>query len=296
MKAYGTRAQRWSDNDRYFGPFTFAYSPTYKDIGVTIQSDVHEDRDEGTSSLRIRLGGATMIWVLPWQIVKPRIERHYANFDAETVTRLGHNYYDTAMTRQFGFSFSHTGAIGDSVMFQLFRGARTFDSSTDRTWSCSLPWTEWRHVRWSLYDLEGRHFWSDIDAEAAGYLKLGKSMDRYELRRKWEEMCPTRKFVIRDYDGAEIVCTTKIEEREWRWGRKPFEWLSWFKKPMIRRSLDLTFDKEVGPEKGSWKGGLIGHGFAMLPGELHEAAMRRYCEQEHRAKRTPYRITFVGPA
>jgi len=34
----------------------------------------------------------------------------------------------------------------------------------------------------------------------------------------------------------------------------------------------------------------------MEPGELHEAAFRRYCDQEHRSKYSRYRITFVGRA
>lgn len=34
----------------------------------------------------------------------------------------------------------------------------------------------------------------------------------------------------------------------------------------------------------------------MLPGELHEAAFRRYCDQEHSSKYSRYRITYVGPA
>ena len=47
----------------------------------------------------------------------------------------------------------------------------------------------------------------------------------------------------------------------------------------IRRSLDLEFSGETGPEKGSWKGGTVGTGIEMLPGELHEAAFRRYCQK-----------------
>jgi hypothetical protein len=54
----------------------------------------------------------------------------------------------------------------------------------------------------------------------------------------------------------------------------------------VRRSLDLQFSAEVGKRKGSWKGGTIGHSIDMMPGELHEAAFRRYCAQQG--------LTFVG--
>ena len=53
---------------------------------------------------------------------------------------------------------------------------------------------------------------------------------------------------------------------------------------------------ETGREKGSWKGGTIGTSIEMLPGELHESAFRRYCDEEHRAKSGKYRIKFIGAA
>ena len=43
-------------------------------------------------------------------------------------------------------------------------------------------------------------------------------------------------------------------------------------------------------------GGTLGHGIEMQADEAPEAAFRRYCEQEHRSKYRPFRITFVGPA
>jgi hypothetical protein len=39
---------------------------------------------------------------------------------------------------------------------------------------------------------------------------------------------------------------------------------------------------------------MMGHGIDMLPGELHEAAFRRYCEQDVRNKYGPSRIKFIG--
>jgi hypothetical protein len=61
-----------------------------------------------------------------------------------------------------------------------------------------------------------------------------------------------------------------------------------------RRSLSISFKAEVGPEKGSWKGGMMGHSIEMLAGESQEQAFRRYCEQEHRSKYRTYRIAFAA--
>jgi hypothetical protein len=52
--------------------------------------------------------------------------------------------------------------------------------------------------------------------------------------------------------------------------------------------LDIRFSEETGRRKGSWKGGTLGHGIDMLPGELHEAAFRRYC--------ATHEMEFVGAA
>lgn len=105
---------------------------------------------------------------------------------------------------------------------------------------------------------------------------------------------PKAIFEFEDYDGKRIKATTHIAEWEWKFGEGSFKWLSIFRKPKIRRSLDIQFSEEVGPEKGSWKGGTIGHSIDMTEGELHESAFRRYCEQEHNSKHRQYKIKFVG--
>ncbi len=93
-----------------------------------------------------------------------------------------------------------------------------------------------------------------------------------------------------------IVATCVIEEREWHRGAGWFKWLKWFYPRKIRRSLDLKFSAEVGPEKGSWKGGTIDHGIEMQKGETPRQAFERYCSKEHDARHgRKYRIRFIGP-
>ena len=65
------------------------------------------------------------------------------------------------------------------------------------------------------------------------------------------------------YDNTRIPCTFWVEEREWR----P-KWLTWtgcFKK--VHRYIEIEFKNEVGPDKGSWKGGVLGCSYDLLPGE-----------------------------
>ena len=224
-----------------------------------------------------------LIITLP-RIVHPHRRKVYPGWDAETISRLGRNFYWDVDVRSYGFSLSGCGDIGNSTFLQVYygrHGGSCMDSSIQQQWNWFLPWTQWRHVRRSLYDLEGNHFWSDIDSEERAVWKLGgRARDgRREIAKSWERMCPTVKFRFRDFDGEEIEATTRIEQREWRFGTGWFEWLSWFRRPLIRTSLDIQFSAETGKRKGSWKGGIIGTSIEMEPGELHEGAFRRYCAE-----------------
>jgi len=102
----------------------------------------------------------------------------------------------------------------------------TNDSSTEQQWGCFLPWTQWRHVRHSFYGLQGEHLYD----EESGY-RLGDGANgNWEARRRVRQG-PTAAFVIKDFDGEELTATTKVEEREWRFGTGWFKWLSLFRRP-----------------------------------------------------------------
>ncbi len=98
-----------------------------------------------------------------------------------------------------------------------------------------------------------------------------------------------------DFDQQSVVATCTITEMEWHRGEGWFKWLKFLYSPKIRRSLDLAFNAEVGPEKGSWKGGTTGHGIDMLKGETAEDAFKRYCEMEHSSKNRKFTLLYLGP-
>jgi hypothetical protein len=290
------RAIRWGDNDLYFGPFTWAPSDHYRTFALTFRSRGDDDTESGQASFRLSIGRYSFLSAVPNWLVRPERTQVKAKYWSEAdITRMGRDWYWQITPREYGIS------INDGHL-SIDYGRQTHDSSTDQSWGCFLPWTQWRHVRRSFYDLDGHHFWSEVDSETDNYrraAKLGRSdlwRERFDIVRKWEEMCPKAAFRFQDYDGQELEVTTHIEEREWRFGTGWFKWLSLFRRPKVQRSLDLRFSDEVGPEKGSWKGGTVGHSIEMRPGELHEAAFRRYCDQEHRSKSGKFRIKFAGPA
>lgn len=253
-------ALRWGDHDRYLGPFTYARERgSYRSFCIEIGTGYHEDE---RCRLRLAAFGHTLIVALP-PIVKP--ERKWVDTSQYAWARGRGGYWDS-LQRTYGVSL-HDGLL------MVRYGRQTMDSSTEQSKGWFLPWTQWRHVRHSLYGLDGSHF---VDLPEYGF-KFGPGS--WEEHRRVEESCPTAVFAFRDFDGEALTVTTKIEEREWRLGTKWCKWLSWFTKPKVHRSLDLRFSGETGKRKGSWKGGTLGHGIQMLPGELHEAAFRRYCAE-----------------
>lgn len=266
---------RLTDNDRRFWCFDLGERHAdWQPLSIILSSG--NDEYPGCA-LILRAFGWSLRARLP-KIIKAHVIRHKATtWDAATVARMGRDWYAEVFPCEYGFSV-HDGFL------QVFLGPQTWDSLTTKSWSKFLPWTQWRHVRHSFYDADGQHFWTEVEGM------------KWEERQRIKDGCPTAKFKVLDHDGVEIETTTRIEEREWHFGTGWFKWLSLFRRPKISRSLDIEFAAEVGPEKGSWKGGLIGTSIEMLPGELHEAAFRRYCEQEHRSKYRSYKVNFIGHA
>jgi len=277
-------ARRWSDNDRCVGPLTYARDGKgYRPLAVILASG---DDEYPGSSLRLSGFGHTVILALPHWFPPPYREKVPAkSWDAATRERLGRDWYWAIDRREYGFTLVE-GHLNISL------GRQSNDSSTEQRWGCFLPWTEWRHVRHSFYGLQGEHVATLPDT---GKSYLGDE-GRWERERAIKDATPTVSFDFEDFDGEQITATAKIEEREWRFGAGWFKWLSLFRRPKVRRSLDLRFSAEVGKRKGSWKGGTLGHGIEMLPGELHEAAFRRYCRENQLTFLHAVRATLDPPA
>lgn len=257
------RRLEWSrEGDHQWGPFLYSRDTTYKPMAFIYTTVTDEEVPLPGNELRISGFGHTFKIAFPTIIKPTTIQVKAENWDEETIRRLGRDFYEESYNKEFGFS-SHEG------YFQCFYGPQSMDSRFEKRWSCFLPWREWCHVRHSLYDLEGNEVWRE-----SKNVKIRDLMDA-------EEQCPSATFEFTDYDGETISVRSYISEREWRFGDRWCKWLGLFRKPRIRRSLNLEFSSEVGPEKGSWKGGIMGHSIDMLPGETPIAAFKRYCEKHN---------------
>lgn len=268
------KLRRWSDDNKHLGPFTWCGGDYWR-LGVMLDSGAGEDGNDGCH-IRFYFGTFTFICELPNWLPDFRIKHIAVSWDEATIARLGRNYYYEVFPREYGFSFSKEGTL------HTHYGPQTHDSSTTKSRCYFLPWANWRFIGRKWYGLNGE------------LLRTGGH--NFEDDYAFEQAMPKVSFEFDDFDGKRIQAATRIEEREWRFGTGWFKWLSVFRKHKVRRSLDIQFSEEVGPEKGSWKGGTVGHSIDMLPGELHEQAFRRYCEKEHRSKYRNFKITYVGMA
>lgn len=273
---------RLTDHDKTRGPFTLA--PWKNSFAAYINSgDGGDDDDNGNRIMLIAFGWALRI-AIP-TIIQPWREKYIAtSWDEETVKRMGRDWYYNVFPREYGFTLSNMGNGYDFL--QVYLGAQTHSSETTQNWCTHLPWKQWDCVRSSVYEPDGTHFATEQRGEGRDFREWSDARDK----------CPAAHFGFEDFDGEMIIATCKIEEREWHRGEGWFKWLKWFYPRKIRRSLDLHFSAEVGPEKGSWKGGTIGHGIDMEPGETPQQAFERYCQKEHDARHgRKFRIRFIGP-
>lgn len=270
---------RLTDDDTVIGPFSFGKSSGYIGFSINLKS-ANLDNEREHCVLTIHMFNIVSQIRLP-NIIKPVAVKTQANWDEATIERMGRNWYWSYYTREYGFSFSEGG------FFQIHYGQQNdtglHEEVVTKSWSCFLPWTQWRHVSHSLIDEYGFIFYNQTDSQE------NKHVDFYEMKKK----CPSVSFLIEDYDGEKIVAKTILEERIWLKGEGWCKWLSNFVEPMRKNYLDIEFASEVGKSKGSWKGGLIGHSIETFPSEKHEEAFKRYCELEHSSKEGKYKIKFI---
>lgn len=74
-------------------------------------------------------------------------------------------------------------------------------------------------------------------------------------------------YTLPSGEVQEAKAKIRVEEREWR------RW--WIPYKRVQRCVWVEFDREMGPRAGSWKGGTVGCGYELLPGEQPVACLRR---------------------
>lgn len=274
------RRGRLTDDDIIIGPLTFAKSD-WGNRSIVLSSRGDDDEDDKKCTLTVYAFRWVFRLDLP-NIVRPYREKIPANWDEATVKRLGRDYYWRILPRQYGFSY-HEGHFSICYGIQNEMGMSNIRSKRKGFFT---PWTQWRYIRHTLYNLMGDVHYEYIHKQGTSVANDKSTENRLT--------CPAAYFLIRDYDGKKIVAKTIIEQRQYKRGEKWCSWLSWFVPDLVRTTLDIQFAEEVGKSKGSWKGGLCGTSIDLLtPNENHQQAFVRYCGKEYDSKEGRYKIEFI---
>ncbi len=158
--------------------------------------------------------------------------------------------------------------------FWIYKGGDGNWGGGSKWWTWDLPFFTWEHIR---HDVQC-DFGNDDEGQDLRWVPYDElvHLDGKSVYTPLEENRLVNKYKYNytdSYDGEVIPCTYWLEEREWR--RKWFTWcnLKWFKK--VDRYIEIVFEKEVGKRKGSWKGGCLGCGYTLKPGESPQECIQR---------------------
>lgn len=132
-----------------------------------------------------------------------------------------------------------------------------------------LPWDrDWQRTSYLLKDGTWAH---DVrtDKHPDGFRRY----DHYRQVREergWSEAYPYT-YTLQSGEVQHRIATVSVEEREWR--QRWLRWTGLF--AMVRRTISVDFDGEVGERTGSWKGGTVGCGYELRADETPLQSLRR---------------------
>lgn len=135
----------------------------------------------------------------------------------------------------------------------------------------SMPW-QYDWVRTSTY-MRDETWFNETNKQRLTWNGEGYATHKWLSEYKWRETLP----YIDEYDNTTVNATISVTEREWR--PRAFMWTSLFSRS--KRQIDIEFDKEVGREKGSYKGGCLGCSYELKAGETPAQCLKRM-EQERK--------------
>lgn len=287
-----------TNEDKHFGPITYGLTSGWRPFRI-ILSSAGDDEDDKQCKLIVYMFGYVFRIYLG-NLIKPIKYKVKANWTPETIERMGRDWYYEYFKKEYGFSYNegflqifygiqnddgHYTHIDNEgyVTYSPRDSTKTYKRIKKNDWSLHLPWTQYRLTSITYFKNINDIFYNIKDNSGI------KGMKYLEEKEK----CPTISFKLKDYDNEIIIAKTMLEERVYKRGENKFKWVSLFSKDLIIRTLIINFDKETGPEKGSWKGGTIGTAIKIDKNISHEEGMKQYCLEEHRSKSGKYKMEFI---
>lgn len=166
----------------------------------------------------------------------------YSTWDACEYPEYGFYYHHHALVLEYGYEKRKF-----VWMPWNFEWQRTSKLNVDGTWLTERKgqWKKWKkeHPGYTMNELRA--------AQEAGKENLWSERHHYKYT--------TKNCEVQD----DIEATISVSQMEWR--PRWFQWTKLFSK--IRKYIDVQFSEEVGNQRGSWKGGVTGCSYIMLPDE-----------------------------
>ena len=140
----------------------------------------------------------------------------------------------------------------------------------------SIQWGRKSILFWELPFLTWKMTEHCIDVKDRGFVNAN-ILEKENPKDYWDTDWRIEHFNVQvlpyvdSYDGEVVNATVWKEYRTWK--RK---WLTWL--PLWEDKhdyIEIVFEKEVGKEKGTWKGGCIECSYDLKPGETPEECLKR---------------------
>lgn len=226
-------------------------------VGVTRESSVGfsyyvnydpDYPDKKVNNLELYLKSKTLSISLP-QFIKPAVIRRP-------------NRPDILMDRIFGIVVRSREATVHYGVINYYDRAGV----KDKRKSYRFPWVQQVTIGLCMMDLTNTHPVIEF---------IGSGMDYTQYREK-QEASPALELAVKDYDGEEAKMSVRVERHTTTKGVDWCTWTRWFRTPNVETSLLIQFDKYLGTQKNSWKGGSKSATVKMLAGETVDQALERF--------------------
>lgn len=107
--------------------------------------------------------------------------------------------------------------------------------------------------------------------------EYSKERDQWELENLWSETHHVTYVTTGGEIQDDIEATIKVQEIEWR--QKWLMWTKWGNK--VSKSINVDFNNEVGNQRGSWKGGVLGCSEEIKGNEKPLRTLRRMMKERN---------------
>lgn len=238
--------------------------------------------------IKIHIAGKWIFEITLPPFIKCAEKKVYpTSWSKEDIERIGRDHYTEYFHKLYGIIFNE-----DYMMVHYGIDDITYYGCGKYSTYKDYPWKATRYIKTEYLDTEGKVFWTEMDGPW--------SEEASKLKEEKLELLQKKYFVIEDYDRERILATTYLVRRTWKHGKGSFKWLQWVKKDLVITSLEINYSKEVGKQKGSWKGGVIGCSCNLIPEEesltehIHDVVFARHCEKTHRSKDGNYKIKLIA--